>query len=305
MSVLALFRSPRQTHISHVPVRSVARGELSTALDLLSVLSAPTEPPDVDVNSIPLPQQTLTLIPTAVPPRPSADPATNPLAVLPLATSLDALKTSANAFFRASEELIPLDPAEQAALAASAPGLARPRQQTRAPDPWPTIMRLHATSPRPLVPLGAMPGASLTGKGETRTARQVGVVYGCPEAREDFRRSAVARVGDLVDEEVEARSSATATGEAKAKAKAKPSPRGGRTLLLELETKGGGVQRTAWVDEPGATEADADPVERILTSRARSAFAEELFAQVRRGAFCAHASRLSRKRLLARLRKCR
>ena len=245
---------------------------------MLSVLSAPTDPPDVDVNSIPLPQQTLTLVPTAVPPRPSPDPATNPLAVLPLATSLDALKTSANAFFRASEELIPLDPAEQAAVTASAPGLARPRQQTRAPDPWPTIMRLHATSPRPLVPLGAMPGASLTGKGETRTARQVGVVYGCPEAREDFRRTAVARVDDLVVEEEEARSSATARGEGEAKAK--PPPRGGRTLLLEFETKGGGVQRTAWVDEPGAMETESDPVERILKSRARSAFAEEMFAQV-------------------------
>lgn len=254
---------------------------------MLSVLSAPTDPPDVDVNSIPLPQQTLTLVPTAVPPRPSADPSTNPLAVLPLATSLDALKTSANAFFRASEELIPLDPAEQQAAAlaaASAPGLARPRQQTRAPDPWPTIMRLHATSPRPLVPLGAMPGASLTGKGETRTARQVGVVYGCPEAREDFRRTAVARVGDLVLEEEEARSAATATATGEAKAKAKPPPRAGRTLLLELETKGGGVQRTAWVDEPGtAAEMEIDPIERILKSRARSAFAEEMFAQVRRG----------------------
>lgn len=244
---------------------------------MLSVLSAPTDPPDVDVNSIPLPQQTLTLVPTAVPPRPSADPATNPLAVLPLATSLEALKTSANAFFRASEELLPLDPAEQAALAASAPGLARPRQQTRAPDPWPTIMRLHAESPRPLVPLGAMPGASLTGKGETRTARQVGVVYGCPEAREDFRRTAVARVGDLVVDEVEGRSAATATGEGEAK----PPPRGARTLLLELETKGGGVQRTAWVDDPTTVaEVESDPIERILKSRARSAFAEEMFAQV-------------------------
>jgi hypothetical protein len=39
---------------------------------------------------------------------------------------------------------------------------------------------VERASPRPLVPLGAMPGASLTGKGETRTARQVGVVYGLP-----------------------------------------------------------------------------------------------------------------------------
>ncbi|GAA5864651.1 hypothetical protein JCM3774_006026 [Rhodotorula dairenensis] len=263
---------------------AVVRGELSTALDLLSVLSAPTDPPDVDVDSIPLPQQSLTLVPTAVPPRPSADPATNPLAVLPLATSLDAVKLSATAFFRASEELIPLDPAEQAALAAATAGAAaagaspsplaaRPRQQTRAPDPWPTIMRLHASSPRPLVPLGAMPGASLTGKGETRTARQVGVVYGCPEAREEFRRAAVARVCDLV-EEAEALDRRRADDEACTITKP---PSRGRTMVLELETKAG-LQRMAWTGD--GTPTEADPVERVLAGRARSAFAEELFAQL-------------------------
>lgn len=277
-------------------VRSVVRGELTTALDLLSVLSAPTDPPDVDVQSIPLPQQSLTVVPTAVPPRPSADPAVNPLAVLPLATSLGAVKSSASAFFRASEQLIPLDPAEQAAALASmrpAPGdgesggggggrspplPARPRQQTRAPDPWPTIMRLHATSPRPLVPLGAMPGATLTGKGETRTARQVGVVYGCPEAREEFRRAAVARVGDLVEEAEAldpAHAATTTTPAAPTTAAKRPSR--GRTLVLELETRTG-LQKMAWTGDGG--HAGADPVERILNDRARSAFAEELFAQV-------------------------
>ncbi|BGP53396.1 hypothetical protein JCM8202v2_000955 [Rhodotorula sphaerocarpa] len=255
---------------------ALVRGELTTALDLLSVLSAPTDPPDVDVNSIPLPQQTLTLVPTAVPARPSSDPTVNPLAVLPLATSLTALKSSANAFFRASEELIPLDPAEQAALAlvpsASAPAVGRPaaRAQTRAPDPWPTIMRLHASSARPLVPLGAAPGASLTGKGETRTAKQVGVVYGYPEARAEYRRAAVARVGDLVEE-------AAAAGSVSSRNLGVERPRG-RSLVLELNTKGTHEAADWCGDEE--KEGDVDPVERILRDRARSALAEELFAQL-------------------------
>lgn len=200
----------------------------------------------------------------------------NPLAVLPLATSLTALKSSANAFFRASEELIPLDPAEQAALApvpsASAPAVGRPaaRAQTRAPDPWPTIMRLHASSARPLVPLGAAPGASLTGKGETRTAKQVGVVYGYPEARAEYRRAAVARVGDLVEE-------AAAAGSVSSRNSGVERPRG-RSLVLELNTKGTHEAADWCGDEE--KEGDVDPVERILRDRARSALAEELFAQV-------------------------
>lgn len=246
----------------------LVRGELTTALDLLSVLSTPTDPPDVDVNSIPLPQQTLTLVPTAPPPRASSDPTTNPLAILPVASSLTALKSSANAFFRASEDLIPLDAAEQAALAASAPSLARPRAQTRAPDPWPTILRLHASSPRRLVPLGAGPGATLTGKGETRAARRVGVVYGCPEAREAFRRAAIARVGDLVEQV-----------EATRKDGAKAEPPRGRTLVLELEDK---TKRASWCwfGEDKSSADGAEAVETILQDRARSALGEELFAQV-------------------------
>ncbi|BGP29495.1 hypothetical protein JCM10296v2_001234 [Rhodotorula toruloides] len=235
----------------------IARGELSTALDLLSVLSAPTDPPDVDVNTIPFPQQTLTLVPTAPPPPPSTDPSTNPLAALPLASSLDSLKSSANAFFRASEELIPLDEAELEAAglstASSTTKAARPR--TRNPDPWPTILRLHATSPRSLIPLGAMKGASLSGKGETRTAREVGVFFGCQEAKAEYRRAAVARVGELLQDEAAERT--------------------GRKIVFELDSKGE-KERFVW---NGEVEAD-ERVERILLQRSRAAFAEELFAQL-------------------------
>ncbi|GAA5831038.1 hypothetical protein JCM11251_005119 [Rhodosporidiobolus azoricus] len=237
---------------------SIARGELTTALDLLSVLSAPTDPPDIDPNALPLPQQTLTLVPTAVPPPASSDAAVNPLATLPLASSLDALKNSANAFFRASEELIPLDEAELAAArGASSPSSTKPRPRTRAPDPWPTILQLHATSPRTLLPLGALPGATLTGKNETRTARQVGVFFGCQEAKDEFRRAAIARVGELVEE---------GAGESK-----------GRTMVVEVETEGGKTERAVWDEAAGEK---LEGVESILQRRGRAAFAEELFAQL-------------------------
>ncbi|GAA5884890.1 hypothetical protein JCM6882_007140 [Rhodosporidiobolus microsporus] len=238
---------------------SIARGELTTALDLLSVLSAPTDPPDIDPNALPLPQQTLTFVPTAVPPPASSDPAVNPLATLPLATSLDVLKSSASAFFRASEELIPLDEAELAAVqgaSAPSPG-AKSRPRTRAPDPWPTILQLHATSPRTLLPLGALPGATLTGKGETRSARQVGVFFGCQEAKDEFRGAAVARVGELVEEDAGKRT--------------------GRKLVIEVEAEGR-KDRAVW-DEVEGQEAE-EGVEKILRGRGRAAFAEELFAQL-------------------------
>ncbi|GAA5857410.1 hypothetical protein JCM8547_002264 [Rhodosporidiobolus lusitaniae] len=235
---------------------NIARGELTTALDLLSVLSVPTDPPDVDVNSIPLPQQTLTFVPTAVPPPPATDPSVNPLAALPVAQSLDALKSSAQAFFTASEDLIPLDQAELAALAASSPSASRPRPRTRAPDPWNAILQLHATSPRTLLPLGALPGASLTGKGETRTARQIGVFFGCEETKEPFRSAAIARVGEIVEEGAKDRT--------------------GRKLVVEVETEGGGLERTVWNEQ----DEGKDAVERTLRARGRAAFAEDLFAQL-------------------------
>ncbi|GAA5877664.1 hypothetical protein JCM1840_004975 [Sporobolomyces johnsonii] len=245
---------------------SIARGELSTALDLLNVLSPATDPPQVDPSTLPLPHETLTLVPHAVPPPPSSDPSLNPLAALPLATSLDALKSSATAFFRASEDLIPTSQDDdQQQIDASPPSSAskpprRPRSRAPRPDPWPTILRLHATSARTLVPLGAVKGATLTGKGETRIARQVGVFYGCEEAKAEYRRAAVARVGELVGEDVDRR--------------------GGRRMVVEVEVVGERrTDRVVWDEREGEDEEE-DPVEKVLRARGRSAFAEELFAQV-------------------------
>ncbi|GAA5915238.1 hypothetical protein JCM5296_005905 [Sporobolomyces johnsonii] len=252
---------------------SIARGELSTALDLLNVLSPATDPPQVDPSTLPLPHGTLTLVPHAVPPPPSSDPSLNPLAALPLATSLDALKSSATAFFRASEDLIPttgpeedddpnpqVDASSPPPSSSSKPAARRPRSRAPRPDPWPTILRLHATSARTLVPLGAAKGATLTGKGEARIARQVGVFYGCEEAKAEYRRAAVARVGELVGEEVDRR--------------------GGRRMVVEVEVvKERRTDRVVWDEREGEDEG-GDPVEKVLRARGRSAFAEELFAQV-------------------------
>ncbi|TNY23410.1 Proteophosphoglycan ppg1 [Rhodotorula diobovata] len=257
---------------------ALARGELTTALDLLSVLSAPRDPPDVDVASLPLPQQTLSALPTVPPPPPPAlDPQQNPLAPLPLASSLDALSRSARAFFGASEALVPLSDEELAVLAASSSSAsaaprAPPRQRARprAPDPWPTILRLHHASPRPLVPLGAAPGASLAaGKGESRTARSVGVFFGAQEARAGARAGAVARVGELLEEGAAERS--------------------GRRLVVEVEGAAavGERERVVWGQEDevgldGGEDAaeEMDKVERVLRARGNAVFAEELFAQL-------------------------
>ncbi|GAA5841541.1 hypothetical protein JCM9279_000682 [Rhodotorula babjevae] len=258
---------------------ALARGELATALDLLSVLSAPRDPPDVDVASLPLPQQTLSFVPTAPPPRPSTDPQQNPLAPIPLASSLDALSRSARAFFAASEELVPLSDDELAALAASSSSSSadaaattrpRPRQRARPADPWPTILRLHHSGARTLVPFGAGKGASLAaGKGESRTARSVGVFFGAQEAGAGWRRGSVAEVGELLEEGADKRK--------------------GRRLVVEVGVEGAGKsERVVW-DEEGDDAQDAmdegekgdeDRVERVLKSRGRAVFAEELFSQL-------------------------
>lgn len=269
---------------------SIARGELSTALDLLNVLSPATDPPNVDINTIPLPHETLTLVPTSVPPPPSfSDPTLNPIAGLPLAESLETLKLNAKLFFNASEDLIPLDEeeaaekvnedqepisqqpsAEQTPASATAGTTQRKRISTKSPDPWPTILHLHSSVPsRSLIPLGALPGATLTGKNETRAARQVGVFYGFEEAARDFRRASVAGIRELVSPDVERG--------------------GGRKLCIELCEVGGErrIEREVWEDrrdenerETLKTQESDDGVEGILKRRNRSAFAEELFAKV-------------------------
>ncbi|GAA5963777.1 hypothetical protein JCM3765_006849 [Sporobolomyces pararoseus] len=267
---------------------TVARGELSTALDLLNVLSPATDPPNVDINTIPLPHETLTLVPTSVPPPPSfSDPSQNPIAGLPLAESLETLKLNAKLFFNASEDLIPLDdgadgneneePVSQplaeaipTTTSSSAAPTRRRRTLTKSPDPWPTIFHLHSSVPsRSLIPLGALPGATLTGKNETRSARQVGVFYGFEEAGRDFRRASVAGIREVVSPDVERG--------------------GGRKLCLELCEVGGEgrIEREVWDDrrdeaerQSDATAEHDDGVDGILKRRNRSAFAEELFANL-------------------------
>lgn len=102
-----------------------------------------------------------------------------------------------------------------------------------------------------------MKGASLSGKGETRTAREVGVFFGCQEAKAEYRRAAVARVGELLHDEAAERT--------------------GRKMVFELDSRGE-KERFGW---NGEGDADSERVERILQLRSRAAFAEELFAQVR------------------------
>ncbi|GAA6047774.1 hypothetical protein JCM3770_001771 [Rhodotorula araucariae] len=249
---------------------ALARGELSTALDLLSVLSTPRDPPDVDPSALPLPQQALTTVATVAPARSAPDPVLNPLAPLPLASSLGALGTAADAFFAASEALVPLDAAELAALATSPAPARRPRPRGKpstpsGPDPWEAVLRLHAGAvgggARTLVPLGAAKGASLAagGAAETRAAREIGVFFGAQEAGPEWRRASVARVGELLRE---------GAGE-----------RSGRRMVVELQI-GETRERCVWDGERPAGGAEGDKVEAVLKARARAVFAEELFAQL-------------------------
>lgn len=219
----------------------LARVELTTALDLLSILAPPTDPPSVDFDSLPLPPQTLVSIPVVPRPSPATDDPTN---TLPLATSLSSLRSSAEAFFSAADPLFPSaeDPAEL-----SAP---KPTRRAKASsDSWPKLLHLRSTTAQTLLPLGALRGASLTGKGETRAARQVGIFYGCEEAKEGFRMGAVTRVEDLGEEGT------------------------GRTIVVTVAMMGR-EGRYAW-------EGEGTGIEGVLQARGRSAFAEELFAAVR------------------------
>lgn len=227
------------THRLTPAPRRLARGELTTALDLLSVLAPVTDPPSIDPLSLPLPPQTLAVVPSRPPPPPPPSPAQasaepDDPTTLPVALSLASLRASATAFLAAS-----------VTLAAPPPR----------PSPWPTLLRLRATTAYTLLPLGAARGATLTGKGDSRAAREVGLFYGCPEARESFRRAAVARVDDLAEKHR------------------------GRTLVVKVVLDGV-EQSVAWGPTDDAA-ADEDDVERTLAARGRAAFAEEIFATVR------------------------
>ena len=193
------------------------------------MLAPVTDPPSIDPLSLPLPPETLALVPSLAPPAvASHDVAPSPFSLvsLPSALSLSSLRSSASSFLSAS-------------VALSSP----------TSSPWPTLLHLRSTTSFTLLPIGASRGATLTGKGDVRQAREVGLFYGCPEARESFRRAAVARVDDL-------------NGKHK-----------GRRLVLTLET-GGRRESVAWVGD------DSERVEQLLEQRSRAAFAEEVFATV-------------------------
>lgn len=195
----------------------------------------------MDLESLPLPPQTLVSIPTVPRPPPATDDAANSL---PLATSLSSLRSSAQAFFTASDPLFLPDEGS------AEPSSPKPTRRAKASsDSWPQLLHLRSTTAHTLLPLGALRGASLTGKGETRAARQVGIFYGCEEAKEGFRRGAVARVEDLGEEGM------------------------GRTMMVTV-TMEGREERVVW-------EAEGSGMEGVLEARGRSAFGEELFAAVR------------------------
>ncbi|KAM0792693.1 hypothetical protein ACM66B_002473 [Microbotryomycetes sp. NB124-2] len=226
---------------------ALARTELATALDLLSVIAPLTDPPTVDVDSLPLAPETLTVVPT-VPPPPetttSGDPNVNPNAKLSLAISLASIKSSAASFFAAADALLP----------PSSPPPPPPASSDASSTIWPTLLHLRAASPYTLVPLGAAPGASLSGKGEARLAKQVGVFYGFQEANEQYRRGSVAKIRELVD-----------AGQEKDKEAA-------RRMILTVQ-----VGDTEDSVEFASSEREIG-VEGVLASRRRAAFAEELFA---------------------------
>ncbi|KAK4691522.1 hypothetical protein P7C70_g9328, partial [Phenoliferia sp. Uapishka_3] len=232
--------SPQQIQelqLGLIDLLQLAKTELTTALDLLSVLAPITDPPTVDPATLPLPPETLVLVPSKPPPPPLPTDERYPIhAALPVATSLSSIRDSANAFFKASKDL----------------------KETAKPNPFPTLLHLHHSTTYPLLPLGARPGATLTGKNDLRSARSVGIFYGCPEAREVFRRGAVARVEDL------------STPEAGAAAQQQQTK--GRVMKFELQM-GGRLEKAQWGGED-----ERDGVEGVLRARGRTAFAEEIFA---------------------------
>ncbi|KAM0755101.1 hypothetical protein T439DRAFT_345792 [Meredithblackwellia eburnea MCA 4105] len=245
----------RDLSMSLMEQLEVARGELTTALDLLSVLAPPTDPPSVDVASLPFPQQTLKVVQARPAPPPPSDSSSNPLASLGIATSLSSLRSTANTFFRASDELSGTSTAPSTVPADEVLSRTpRERRNNNKTDTniWPDLLRLRLESSHNLLPLGASRGASLTGKGGARAARDVGVFFGCPEARESFRQGAMSRVGDLVGQET---------------------VQTGRAMVLSLEM-GEEKESTLWAP----TLDDPTEIAEILKARGRSAFAEEIFA---------------------------
>lgn len=263
---------------------SLARTELTTALDLLSVLSPITNPPTVDPLSLPLPAETLSLIRTIKPkPKDSSEEEVESTK-LGLAISLDSIKRSANSFFTASELLLGPSTSTSSSAIASTSTLSSAKPS----DSFPLLLSLlsSSTSSHSFVPLGARPGANLTkgAGGSTKLARTVGIFFGCQEASEIWRRSSVATVRDIRE---------IVLGD-KGKGKEESKKRqGGRKMMITIVRSGGEEERAIWDDDEEdaeneemageqeeGSERELKAVEKELRRRGRSIFAEELFAVV-------------------------
>lgn len=265
----------------------LARTELTMALDLLSVVAPPTDPPSVDVESLPLPSMTLGIVPTVPPSSQSHLDDSSDAAKLPLATSLASIKSSAAAFFATADELL-----GSTSIPATASAPAKRRAPTKPTPIWPTLLHLRATTSFSLLPLSCLPNATLTGKNESRQAKQVGVFFGLEEAREAWRRGSVVRALELLDDVGASEADAASVGRAKKQAVAAAEARSGRQMVVEIESEGGKRERAVWRDmdvrsshENGigrSTGPTARAVE-TLEARRRAAFAEELFATVSSG----------------------
>jgi hypothetical protein len=107
----------------------------------------------------------------------------------------------------------------------------------------------------------------LTGAGESRVARSVGVFYGCEEAKEPFRRAAVARVSELIESIGEEGNKPTTAG---------------RKFVVTLRMEGTEEEIAVWNDEKEEG-TDDSVIEKVLRRRGRCAFSEELFSIVSGG----------------------
>lgn len=225
----------------------------------------------MDPNTLPLPAQTLVTVVTLPPICQSADPTVNDFASLPLANSLAAIKSSALSFFKAFEGIMATTGSgseiQEPSTFLSAPPIVElsPKKRTKYPPPdlWTTLLQFRTRTAYILLPLGAVRGATLSGKGEARIARQVGVFFGCEEMRESFRRGAVARVQELMDV-VSADEYAD-------------NHEGGRKMVVRLVLSGREDEVVCWDHDAGSDTRGIEAMEAVLRKRSRCAFAEELF----------------------------
>ncbi|SCV72624.1 BQ2448_4161 [Microbotryum intermedium] len=261
----------RELQVTMMQQLELARGELTTALDLLSIIAAPTVATTVDAEALPLPQQTLTIVPSAPPvPLPSSDDdSTNAASLLPLATSLSSLRESANSFFSASNQVLAFISTSTSTSTSTASTSTWTSSSSRnsTSTQWSTLLHLHSSTPFPLIPLGAQPNASFSGQGEHRLAKQVGVFFGCAEAAPAFRRVGVAQVEQVL-QEVQERKDGKGKGKGKGKSR-------GRKLVVEVEMEGKGKDWCVW--SGGDKDGKELDVEEVLRQRGRNVFAEELF----------------------------